>query len=101
MAKFSMNCEGSSTKSHHTLVPDRLSKRELAKMPCSEWPNSCRKVSTSPSVSRAGLSAVGFVRFITTLTWGLTFTPFLSIHCPWNSVIHAPPCFPLRGWKSA
>ena len=58
MAKFSMNCEGSSTKSHHTLVPERLSNRVLANIPCSEWPNSWRNVSTSPKVSSAGFSAV-------------------------------------------
>ena len=63
-----MNCDGSSTKSHHTLVPLRLSKRVFANIPCSEWPNSCRNVSTSPSVSSAGFWSVGLVKFITTLT---------------------------------
>ena len=75
MAKFSMNCEGSSTKSHHTFVPLRLSKRVLANIPCNECPNSWRKVSTSPNVNRAGFSSVGFVRFITTLTCGRWFSP--------------------------
>ena len=35
-------------------------------------PNSCRNVSTSPSVNSAGFPSVGFVRFITTLTCGRT-----------------------------
>ena len=34
--KCAMLAVGSSTKSHHTLVPLRLSKRVLANMPCSE-----------------------------------------------------------------
>ena len=36
--------------------------------------------STSPRVRRAGFSAVGLVKFITTLTCGLTFSPLRSIH---------------------
>ena len=55
MAKFSMICEGSSTKSQYTLVPLMLWKRVLANMPCNACPNSCRKVFTSENVSRGRL----------------------------------------------
>ena len=84
-------CEGSSTKSHQTLVPESDSKRVLANMPWRAWPNSWRKVSTSPRRSRAGRSSVGLLRFITSETWGRTLVPSFSIHWPWYSVIQAPP----------
>ena len=58
-------------------------------MPWRAWPNSWRKVSTSPRRSRAGRSSVGLLRFITSETWGRTLVPSFSIHWPWYSVIQA------------
>ena len=68
-------------------------------MPCSECPNSWRKVSTSSKVSSEGVCSVGFVKFITSDTSGRVSTPS-TVFVPRNSVIHAPPRFDSRGKKS-
>ena len=58
-----------------------LLNRVLANMPCNACPNSCRNVVTSENVSSAGLSGVGFVKFIVTETCGRLLVPLSSIHC--------------------
>ena len=48
----------------------------------SPLPNSCKNVSTSLKVNKAGLFSVGLVKFMTTDICGRLFSPvFLSIHC--------------------
>ncbi len=68
-------------------------------MPCSEWPNSWRKVFTSSKVSSEGFVSVGLVKFITSDTSGRVSTPSTTFE-PRNSVIHAPARFDARGKKS-
>ena len=68
-------------------------------MPCSECPNSWRKVSNSLNVNSEGVVAVGFVKFITSDTSGRVSTPS-TLFVLRNSVIHAPAVFEARGKKS-
>ena len=91
-----MICEGSSTKSHGTFVPDRdLTSTWLSK-PWSRWPNSWKIVSTSLWVRSAGLPSTG----------GLML-PMISPRCGslgapvCSEFIHAPPRFDSRGCQSA
>ena len=97
--QFSMIWDGSSTKSHATLVPARLRTSTRDSRWCSRCPNSWNSVSTSSCVSRAGLSPTG----------GVTL-PQIRPRCgpmaPSRSTpetrpfIHAPPRFSSRGNRS-
>ena len=66
-----MTCDGNSTKSRGTFVPDSDEYVVLASMPCRAWPNSWNRVPTSSALSRAGVSAVGFLvaMFMLPATW--------------------------------
>ena len=96
MAKFSMNCDGSSTKSHQTLVPLRLSKRLLANMPCREMAELVQECLHFAECQQGWL--------LSRSVWSGSsprsradahFRPAVD-PLSLNSVIHAPPCFPLR-----
>ena len=97
---FSQNCDGISTKSRWTLVPERDEYLHLDSRLWSACPNSCTNVSTSEKVSSDGLVGVGRVKFMVSVTRGRTSFPDESTYCSRKLVIHAPLCLVARGKKS-
>ena len=68
---ISLTCEGNSTKSRGTEVPEKYGYFTLENMPCRAWPNSWKVVFTSSQVSRVGWPAGGFGMFRWLATTGL------------------------------
>ena len=87
-AHISLTCEGYSTKSRGTLVPEKPGYFTLENMPCRAWPNSWNRVVTSSQVSSVGSPAGGCGMLRLLVTTGL-----LPSRVDWSTklVIQAPP----------
>ena len=94
--QFSMICEGSSTKSHATLVPARLRDLNAREQWWSRCPNSWKIVSTSRCDSSAGASPSGGVT-LAQISPTCGVQPGASARRSRSPFIHAPPRFCSRG----
>src|SRR5690606_24099314 len=94
---ISFTCDGNSTKSRGTLVPEKYGYFTSENMPCSAWPNSWNVVVTSSHVISVGSPAggLGTFRWLATTGW----SP-LRPDCDTYEFIHAPPRLESRAYGS-
>src|SRR6202035_4400016 len=98
LSQFSLSCEGSSTKSRTTRVPDNDGNRTSELRPCSAWPNSWNKVTASSQLTRIGAPPSFFRKLVLLDTMGETGRS--NLDCSRYSLIHAPEFLPVRAYGS-
>src|SRR5690606_247336 len=97
VAHISLYCEGYSTKSRGTFVPEKVGYCTSENRPCNAWPNSWNAVFTSSKVSSVGWPSGGLGMFRLLTTTGRVPS---SLDCSTKLFIQAPPRLLLRAYQS-
>jgi hypothetical protein len=96
-SQCSNSCDGSSTKSRSTCVPDSRSKVTFDSRPCRPWPNSWNSVRASSSDSSVGSPGAPLAKLLLLRITGSSAIAAGELRfCQRSALIHAPLRLPAR-----